>query len=206
MTAPDPADTVIEPSRAANEVERIIEDFIAADPADRDEPCQWKVAADALADYGEQALARAERAEAELEAWRSGRRRKSWPTIESVPDGLHYAAELVRAQGTEGGDAHDELLRQAAMRLKELHDLAPVLLAEKERAEAEVAELRAMRDRVRALAEAWTSERDELHPRWAEAGSDLRAALDGAGEQCTECAEAEVARLRKLVEELGGTA
>lgn len=41
------------------------------DPADRDEPCQWKVAADALADYGEQALARAERAEAERDKLRA---------------------------------------------------------------------------------------------------------------------------------------
>lgn len=142
MTAPDSADTMIRAAVDALEDTEwyqkssyvFLDDLfviaralhavgLLADPADRDE----------------------------LEAWRSGRRRKSWPSIESVPDGLHYAAELVRAQGTEGGDTHDALLRGAAARLKALNDIAPVLLAEKERAEAEVAELRATVDRVRAI-------------------------------------------------------
>ena len=77
-------------------------------------------------------LAELRAAREELEHWRSGRRRKSWPVVEAVPDGLHYAAELARAQGTEGGEAHDELLRSAAMRLKRLHDTGGSLLAERD--------------------------------------------------------------------------
>ena len=147
MTTENPAD-VIEASRAENEAERIIEDFIAGEvgylhPAMGEQAERLRIkleAAGLLADPADRD---------ELEAWRSGRRRKSWPTIKSVPDGLRYAAELVRAQGTEGGDAHDALLREAAARLKALNDIAPILLAEKERAEAEVADLRATVERVR---------------------------------------------------------
>lgn len=40
-----------------------------------------------------------------LERWESGQRRKGLPTVESVPDGIRYAALLVRAIGTEGGEA-----------------------------------------------------------------------------------------------------
>src|ERR1044071_4492424 len=68
----------------------------------------------------------------ELERWRSGSLRKSWPKVESVPDGLRYAAELARAQGTEGGDEHDELLRQAAIRLRDMNDTARVLVADRD--------------------------------------------------------------------------
>jgi hypothetical protein len=68
----------------------------------------------------------------ELERWRSGSLRKSWPVVESVPDGLRYAAELARAQGTEGGDEHDELLRQAAIRLRDMNDAARVLIADRD--------------------------------------------------------------------------
>jgi len=68
----------------------------------------------------------------ELERWTSGRRRKGLPVVESVPDGLQYAAALVRAQGTEGGEEHDTLLREAGMRLKAIHDAASHLLAERE--------------------------------------------------------------------------
>lgn len=68
----------------------------------------------------------------ELERWRSGSLRKSWPKVESVPDGLRYAAELVRSQGTEGGDEHDELLRQAAIRLRDMNDAARVLVADRD--------------------------------------------------------------------------
>jgi hypothetical protein len=68
----------------------------------------------------------------ELERWRSGSLRKSWPVVESVPDGLRYAAELARAQGTEGGDEHDELLRQAAIRLRDMNDTARVLVADRD--------------------------------------------------------------------------
>lgn len=70
---------------------------------------------------------------AELARWRSGQRRRSWPVVESVPDGLTYAAALARAQGTEGGDEHDELLRQAAIRLRDMNDAARVLVADRER-------------------------------------------------------------------------
>lgn len=120
----------------------------------------------------------------ELEAWRSGRRRKAWPTIESVPDGLHYAAELARAQGTEGGEAHDELLRQAASRLKNLNDHARMLLAEKERAEAELDELRATVDQVAIPRDRWARLAGEAMDadtrEWLDAVSkSLRAALDG---------------------------
>jgi hypothetical protein len=68
----------------------------------------------------------------ELERWRSGSLRKSWPVVESVPDGLNYAAALARAQGTEGGDEHDELLRQAAIRLRDMNDAARVLVADRD--------------------------------------------------------------------------
>lgn len=78
---------------------------------------------------------------AEVEHWRSGRRRKSWPVIKSVPDGVKYAALLARAQGTEGGDDHDRLLREAAQRLKALSDVAGVLLAERDRLRAAVSAL-----------------------------------------------------------------
>lgn len=70
------------------------------------------------------ALVENERLHAELAHWRSGRRTRGVPLPESVPDGLHYAAKLVRAQGAEGGEEHDSLLREASMRLKALHELA----------------------------------------------------------------------------------
>jgi hypothetical protein len=66
----------------------------------------------------------------ELERWRSGQRMKGLPQVTSVPDGLQFAAALVRAQGTEGGEEHDELLRDAAVRLRDLTDAARHLLAE----------------------------------------------------------------------------
>jgi hypothetical protein len=66
----------------------------------------------------------------ELDRWTSGQRRKGMLIIESVPDGLEYAARLVRAQGTEGGEEHDDLLRDAGMRLKAISDAASMLLAE----------------------------------------------------------------------------
>jgi hypothetical protein len=78
------------------------------------------------------ATLRAERDEArtDLARWESGQRRKGLPTIEAVPDGIQYAAALVRAQGTEGGEEHDNLLVDASQRLKGLHDAAGALLAE----------------------------------------------------------------------------
>lgn len=69
-------------------------------------------------------------ARAELERWRDGRRRKGLMTVESVPDAVHYAAALVRAQGTEGGEEHDTLLAEAGQRLKAISDAASHLLAE----------------------------------------------------------------------------
>lgn len=84
------------------------------------------------------AESKADAMEAELESWRTGRRRASWPRLESVPDGLHYAAELVRAQGAEPGEEHDALLRNASYRLKKLHDAVGPLLAERNAAKAEV--------------------------------------------------------------------
>jgi hypothetical protein len=87
--------------------------------------------------------AEVERLTEELGRWTSGRRVKGLRTVESVPDGLHYAAELVRAQGTEGGLAHDDLLVAAGMRLKALDDASRQLLAE-------AVVLRAERDEARA--------------------------------------------------------
>lgn len=81
---------------------------------------------------------------AELERWRSGQRRRSWPVVESVPDGMAFAGALVRAQGTEGGDEHDLLLREAAVRLRDLSDVAGQLLA--------------LRDRERLSRQAWAEE------------------------------------------------
>lgn len=68
----------------------------------------------------------------EVERWRSGRIRKPWPSVTAAPDGITYAARLARAQGTEGGEEHDRLLRDASMRMKALHDLAGPLLAERD--------------------------------------------------------------------------
>lgn len=70
--------------------------------------------------------------ERELERWRSGLRRHSWPVVESVPDGLQVAAALARAQGTEGGGDHDRLLAGAAAKLRHLHDAASALLAQRD--------------------------------------------------------------------------
>ena len=70
----------------------------------------------------------------ELRRWESGQRRKGRPVVESVPDGLHYAARLVRAIGTEkAADERDDLLRGASQRLKALSDAASYLLAERQR-------------------------------------------------------------------------
>lgn len=76
---------------------------------------------------------RLRRCENELARWRDGRRRRSWPLVTQVPDGLWYAAELVRAQGTEGGEEHDRLLREACQRMVALHEAAKVLLADRDR-------------------------------------------------------------------------
>jgi len=84
---------------------------------------------------------------AELARWRSGQRRHSWPVVESVPDGLSYAAKLVREQGTEGGDEHDRLLREASARMKALHDAAKMLIAD--------------RDRERASRQAWAEQAEK---------------------------------------------
>lgn len=78
-----------------------------------------------------QLTAEVERLQRDLAAWTSGRRRKAWPRIESVPDVVYLAAELARSQGTEGGEEHDRLLREASQRLKALHDTAQVLLADR---------------------------------------------------------------------------
>lgn len=108
---------------------------------------------------------------AELARWRSGQRRHSWPVVEAVPDGLTYAAALARAQGTEGGDEHDELLRQAAIRLRDLNDAARVLIA--------------ARDRVEASRQAWAEEAmfspRRREPRPSPAGTGLCACLTPEG-------------------------
>lgn len=75
-------------------------------------------------------MADADRLRRELDRWESGQRSKGLPVVESVPDGVTYAARLLHAQGTEGGDEHDDLLRSAAERLKQLSDAASHLLAE----------------------------------------------------------------------------
>lgn len=80
-----------------------------------------------------------QRLQAELARWESGQRRKGLPVVESVPDGLHYAALLVRSIGTEGGEEHDRLLAEASQRLKRLSDLASYLLAAQQR-DDEIAE------------------------------------------------------------------
>ncbi len=89
--------------------------------------------------------------ERELERWRSGQRRKGLPTIESVPDGIQYAAALARAIGTEGGEDHDRLLAEAGQRLKGMHDAAATLLAEAVVRRGELTALRDLRDAVRVL-------------------------------------------------------
>lgn len=80
----------------------------------------------------ERLTAEVERLRRDLAAWTSGRRRKAWPRIESVPDAIYHAAELARSQGTEGGEEHDRLLREASQRMKALNDTAQVLLADRE--------------------------------------------------------------------------
>jgi hypothetical protein len=79
-------------------------------------------------------------ARAELGRWRSGQRRKGMPVVDAVPDAITYAAALVRAQGTDGGETHDRLLAEAGQRMKQMHDTATALLAERD----------AMRDVVNA--------------------------------------------------------
>jgi hypothetical protein len=102
----------------------------------------------------ELATVKAERDQArtDLARWESGQRRKGTPTIESVPDGIQYAAALVRAQGTGGGEEHDNLLAEAAQRLKGLHDAAGALLAEAVVLRAELAAVRSERDEARGTA------------------------------------------------------
>lgn len=78
----------------------------------------------------------------ELARWTSGQRRKGLPIVESVPDGIEYAARLARSIGTEGGEEHDRLLSEASQRMKALHDAAAHLIAE-------AVVLRAERDRLR---------------------------------------------------------
>lgn len=87
----------------------------------------------------------------ELARWESGQRIKGLPQIGEVPDGLQLAAALIRAQGTEGGEEHDELLREAGMRLRDLADAARHLLAES-------VVLRGERDAARAEEERYQSE------------------------------------------------
>ena len=126
--------------------------------------------------------------EAEVERWRSGRRRLAWPVVEEVPDGLHYAAELVRAQGTEGGEAHDTLLRRASQRLKALNDIAAVLLAERDALRGECDEAIAQAERhaedvataereVSAL-RVTVAERDEVRGQLRAATSSLKRVRD----------------------------
>ncbi|HEX6970233.1 MAG TPA: hypothetical protein VF174_15670 [Micromonosporaceae bacterium] len=107
-----------------------------------------------------QARAEVERLRAELARWESGQRRKGMPVVESVPDGITYAALLARAQGTEGGEEHDELLREAADRLMRLSVAASNLLAEAQtvraRTEAEQAVIDAARQVVAARREVLT--------------------------------------------------
>lgn len=84
----------------------------------------------------------------ELERWRSGQRHKVMPVIKEAPDGITYAARLLRAQGTDGGGEHDELLRNAGARLAVLTDVARRLLVD--------------RDRVEASRQAWAEEAARL--------------------------------------------
>lgn len=91
----------------------------------------------------------------ELANWKSGRLRKSWPAIESVPDGLHYAAELARTQDEAEDDAHRALHRHAAVRLRTMHDLAGPLLEERNRLRAEVERLETLVLEKHQAAEDW---------------------------------------------------
>lgn len=126
-----------------------------------------------------------EAAEEELKHWRSGNRRLAWPVIEAVPDGMHYAAELVRAQGTEGGDEHDALLRAAATRLRDLDLAAGPLLADRDR-------LRTIVDQPRTLEAALecirrlTVERNRLKV----ANRELREEISTMATEClTHCGQ-----------------
>jgi hypothetical protein len=106
-------------------------------------------------------------AKQELARWESGQRIKGLPQIAEVPDGLQIAAALIRAQGTEGGEEHDELLRDAGVRLRDLADAARHLLAEsvvlrgeRDEAIAAVQRLHTSRlfldlERANATVEAW---------------------------------------------------
>jgi hypothetical protein len=66
----------------------------------------------------------------ELARWESGQRRLAMPVVQSVPDGLRYAAELVRAAHEVDDYRLAELMRGAGIRLRALHDAASQLLAE----------------------------------------------------------------------------
>lgn len=109
-----------------------------------------------------------QRLQAELSRWESGQRRKGLPVVESVPDGLHYAALLARAIGTEGGEEHDHLLAEASQRLKALSDAASYLLAERQRDR-----------RIVQAAYSWRREaRRGIPPTWEREVVDLIAAVD----------------------------
>jgi hypothetical protein len=103
------------------------------DPADPHGVGMPEYIRQALADAGLLAGAvEVQRLTQELSAWRSGARRRTWPTVATVPDGVTYAAHLARAQGTEGGEEHDRLLREASQRMKALRDAAQTLLQERD--------------------------------------------------------------------------
>ena len=123
----------------------------------------------------------------ELARWESGQRRLSVPVIEAVPDGLRYAAELAReALGAE--EPLDQLMREAGMRLKALHDVAGQLLAEAvvNRAERDrLAEKLATTERQlvdwmesHRRAQATRDEWHETADRLAEENRQLRALVD----------------------------
>lgn len=87
--------------------------------------------------------------DAELERWRAGLRRHSWPIVDEVPDGTKYAVELLRAMhDLDLGEPHDRLLGEAAARLKQLTEISGALLAD--------------RDRVEASRRDWAAEADRL--------------------------------------------
>lgn len=111
--------------------------------------------AQALADAGLLAdchqIQRAVKAEAErveLEYWRTGLRRKSWPAHPQVPDALAIAASLIHAQSYED-DVMDELLRKAAITIKTLRDGYGYAQAERDALAATVQRVRGLADESR---------------------------------------------------------
>lgn len=145
----------------------------------------------------------AERLVREIQSWRCGARRRTFPKVEAVSDALGTAAALARGSHDDEAD-HGDLMRSAALKLATLHDAAAALLAERDALRWLHAEAVFERDAERTSRQAWAAEAtrlswinefngasclsDELHPRVCACISDDQAAQLGPGFSRPVCA------------------